>query len=177
MPQVVDISFPGFAQEVFELGEDLFDRVQVGRVGGQEQPVRASGFDGVSHRLAFVASQIVEHDDIAGPKRWHQELLDVTPEYFTIDRPIDHTWGVDPVMAQGGEEGGGAPVSMGNLGVQTLAARAPAPQGGHVGLGPCLVNEDQTGRINPALILFPSRPPAQDVRAILLGREYGFFYS
>lgn len=139
--------------------------------------MRASGFDGVSHRLAFVTAQIVEHDDIAGPKRRHQELFDVAAEYFPIDRSIDHARGINPVMAQGGKKGGGTPVSMRNFGTQTLATRPPAPQRGHVGFGPCFVNEDQTGPVNPALILFPSRPLAHDIGAILLGCEYGFFYS
>jgi hypothetical protein len=30
-------SLGGFAHEVFELGEDLFDRIEVGAVGRQEQ--------------------------------------------------------------------------------------------------------------------------------------------
>ncbi len=92
LPQVVGVSFPGFAQEVLESVEDLLNRVQVGRIGGQEQPMCASGFNGVSHRLALAASQIIEHDHIAGAKRRRQELFDVAAEYLTIDRPVDHAW-------------------------------------------------------------------------------------
>ena len=36
--------FLAFAQEVFELGEDLFDGVEVGAVGRQENQPRASRF-------------------------------------------------------------------------------------------------------------------------------------
>lgn len=37
MPCCLDGPFGGFAQEQLELGEDLFDRVEVGGVGRQEQ--------------------------------------------------------------------------------------------------------------------------------------------
>jgi hypothetical protein len=45
----------------------------------------------------------------------------------------------------------------------------------HIGLGPGLVDEDQASRINPTLIGLPLRPPARDVRAILLGGVQAFF--
>ncbi len=35
-----------FRRQVFELGEDLFDRVQVGRVFGQEEELGAGRADG-----------------------------------------------------------------------------------------------------------------------------------
>ena len=56
----------GFAQQVLELGEDLLDRVQIGRVFRQEEELGAGGADGVAHRLALVAAEIVHDDDVAG---------------------------------------------------------------------------------------------------------------
>jgi len=126
LEQVVGVSFPGFAQEVLEFGKDLLDRVQAGRVGGQEQPMCASGFNGVSHRLALVASQIIEHDHIAGAKRRHQELFDVAAEYLTIDRPVDHAWASIRSWRRAMRIVVVPPVSMGKFGLQSLAAPAPA---------------------------------------------------
>ena len=40
----------GFAQEVLELGEDLLDGIEVGRVFRQEEELGAGGADGVAHR-------------------------------------------------------------------------------------------------------------------------------
>ena len=56
------------------------------------------------------------------------------------------------------------------------AARSvPAAQRCHVGLDPRLVDEDQAGRIDPALVGFPARPLTRDVGAILFGWQDGFF--
>jgi len=46
---------------------------------------------------------------------------------------------------------------------------------GHVGLGPGLVDEDQTGRIELALMALPALPLARDVGPVLLGRVQAFF--
>jgi hypothetical protein len=46
---------------------------------------------------------------------------------------------------------------------------------GHVGLGPGLVDEDQAGRVNPALILSPLSPSPCDVGPILLAGVQAFF--
>ncbi len=162
---------------MFELGKDLLDWIEVGRVGRQEQAMCASLFDGASHGPAFVTAKVVHDDDVTGCKRWHQKLFDVASEYFAIDWPLDHTGGINPVMAQGGEKRCRAPGSVWNFCKQTLAARAPATQRRHVGFGPRLVNKNQAGRVNLGLMPFPSCPLAHDVRAILLAREYGFFYG
>ena len=45
----------------------------------------------------------------------------------------------------------------------------------HVGLDPGFIDEDETGRINPRLIFFPTRAAARPVGAILLGRQHAFF--
>jgi hypothetical protein len=37
LPYVLEASLLGFAHDVFELGEDLFDRVEIGAVGRQEE--------------------------------------------------------------------------------------------------------------------------------------------
>ena len=64
-----------------------------------------------------------------------------------------------------------------DLGDQPLAARRPAVQARHVGLGPGLVDEDQARRIDAALIFAPARPVAAYVRAILLARDERLFLS
>jgi hypothetical protein len=64
-----------------------------------------------------------------------------------------------------------------DLCAQPLAARRPAVRAGHVGLGPGLVEEDQAGRIDAALILAPLRAPTAYVRAILLARDQRLFLT
>jgi len=50
---------------MFEFGEDLLDRVQVGTVWRQEQQVGAGISDGLSDSCVFVAGKIVHNDHIA----------------------------------------------------------------------------------------------------------------
>ena len=55
-------------------------------------------------------------------------------------------------------------------------AAGAAPVGtGHVGLRPGLVDEDQAGRIKPALVALPLRAPPRHVGPILLAGAQAFF--
>ena len=59
----------GLAQQVLELGEDLFDRVQVRRVFRQEEELGPGCADELAHRFGFVTTEIVHDHDVAGAKR------------------------------------------------------------------------------------------------------------
>ena len=93
-----------------------------------------------------------------GLQRRDEDLLDVELEALAVDRPVDQPRCVDAVVAQGGQEGHGLPVAVRHLGLDPLAARRPAPERRHVGLGPGLVDEHQAGGIDAILILRPLRP-------------------
>jgi hypothetical protein len=58
---------------------------------------------------------------------------------------------------------------------EAIPASAPAPDRGHVGLGPGLVDEHQPVRINASLMPPPSCSAADNVRPILLLSEGAFF--
>jgi hypothetical protein len=64
---------------------------------------------------------------------------------------------------------------MRHLGFDPLTARRPAPQRRHIGFGPGLIDEYQTGGVDPLPILDPLRPAAGDVGAILLGGNQRLF--
>ena len=66
----------GLSQQSLELGEHLLDRVEVGRVFGQEHEARPDGSDGLSHRLSLVGAEIVEDDDVARLEGRCEELFD-----------------------------------------------------------------------------------------------------
>src|SRR6266851_5505806 len=59
----------GLAQQVLELGEDLFDRVQVRRVFRQEEELGPGWADELAHRFGFVTTEIVHDHDVAAAKR------------------------------------------------------------------------------------------------------------
>ena len=110
-----------------------------------------------------------------GWERGNEDLLYVDQEPLAVDRTVDQPGCLDPIVAQRGQEGHGLPVTVRRLRPEPLSARRPAPERRHVCLGPGLVDEDQTGRINPALILPPLRPTSRDVGTILFAGEHGFF--
>jgi hypothetical protein len=122
-----------------------------------------------------VAAEIVHDDNVTGLQGWEENFIDVNCEALTVDRAIENPWRLDPIVAQCGQEGCGLPVSVRDLGYEPAAARRPAPQGGHVGLGPGLVDEDQALRIDLALILLPLRASAGDVRTFAFAGDDAFF--
>ena len=74
---------------MFELGKDLLDRVQVGRVFRQEEQFGTDRTDELTNCFAFVAAEVVQDDDIAGPKDGQENLLDIGPKADAIDRSLD----------------------------------------------------------------------------------------
>ena len=168
-------SLGGFAHEVFELGKDLFDRVQVGRVWRQEQQLGSDAADSLAHSGSLVAGEIVHDDHIAGRQRGHKALFDIVGKTLAVDRLIKDAGCIDPVAAQGGEERHRAPMAIRHLGMKALSLGCPAPQWGHVGFCPGFINEDEARRIKPTLILLPLFAPPRDLWAKLFGGQHAFF--
>jgi hypothetical protein len=88
---------------------------------------------------------------------------------------VDGAWRLDPVASQSREEGQRSPVSVRRFGDKTLAAQAAAMGLRHVGLGPGLVDEDQAGGIELALMALPALAPPCNVRPILFACVQAFF--
>ena len=165
----------GFSHEVFELGEELLDGIEVGAVRRQKEKVSALFSDRLPRRLAFMRTEIVEDDDVAWVEGRREHLLDIGGEEFAVDRPVDNAGSIDPVMPQSRDEGERLPVAIRNLGGETLAFWSPAAQRRHVGLHPGLVDEDQPAGSDPALVGLPALALPGDVRPVLLRRQSGFF--
>ena len=174
-PCVFDSSWRCASHEVFELGEDLLDGIEIGAVGWQEDEVCAFGPDGLARRLSLMAAEIIEDDDISLDQGRSEHLLDIGGEDLAVDRSVDHPWCVDPVMAERCDEGLRLPMSEWHEGVEPLTFGAPASERSHVGLHPCLVDEDQAFGINLALMSLPAQALAGDVRSILLRWQDRFF--
>jgi hypothetical protein len=165
----------GLSHEVLELGEELLDGVQVRAVGWQKEHVGSCLPEGASCRLAFVAAEIVEDDDITFGKGRSQYLLDVEGEEFPVDGAIDDPRGIDAIDPQGCDESECLPVTVRNPRRRALSPRSPAAQRRHVGLDPGLIEEGEPFRVDAMLMGLPSLPLASDVRPILLGRQNAFF--
>lgn len=113
-------SLCGLAQQMFEFGEDLFDRIEIGTVGRQEQEACAAGPDGGPDGGFFVAGEVVENDNVAWPQRWTEFFLDPLGEARAVDRLIEDEGRIDPVVAQCGNEGHRLPMAVRHLGIEAL---------------------------------------------------------
>jgi hypothetical protein len=126
-PGGCDVARLSLSDEMFELGEDLFDGIEVGAVGRQEDEAGAFGSDDGAGGLAFAAAEVVQDDDIARREGRGEDLLDIEEEGFAVDRPIDRPRRIDPVVAQRGDEGQGLPTAVGRIGLQPSPSPAGAP--------------------------------------------------
>lgn len=160
---------------MFELGEDLFNGIEIGTVGRQEEEFCSGPAYGLSHRLPLVGPEIVHDDNVAWRERGNEHLLDIGCEASSVDGAVEHARRIDAVAAQRGDQGQRLPVTVRDPGLQPLATRRPAPDRRHVSLGPGFVDEYKPSRIEAALILLPLRPPSRDVRTALLAWQNGFF--
>jgi hypothetical protein len=88
-PAGVDGSFAGLAEQGFEFGEELLDRIEVGRIGRQVEQLCASGFDGLAHAWHLVGAEIVHHDDVAWRERRHEDLLDIGHKRIAVHRAVN----------------------------------------------------------------------------------------
>lgn len=165
----------GLAQPVFELGEELLDRIEVGGVLGQEEEPGAGRPDGVTNGLALVGAEIVHEDDVARLERGPEDRLDVLKEALAIDGAVDEPRRGDAVVPQSGQEGHGLPAAVWRLARQALAARGPSAQGRHVGLGPGLVDEDQAREVDTVLVGRPLQAAARYVRPVALAGDQRLF--
>ena len=133
----------------------------------------------IALRTAFplVGAEIVEDHGVAWLQRRHEDLLDIGAEAFAVDRAVEQAGRIDPVVSQGGKKRRGLPLALRDFVDEALSLRRPAAKPGHVGLGPSLVDEDQTPGIDAALIGSPARAMAAYVRTILLARDEGLFLN
>lgn len=122
-----------------------------------------------------MAGKIVHDNDITGFEHGYELLLDIGTEALAVDRSVEDARCGQPVIAQRSQKGQRAPVAMRCKCMQTLALRSPTPDGRHVGLDPCLVNEDEPFGIEMRLEGFPSLTSASDIGAGLFKGEQCFF--
>lgn len=174
-PHAFDGAFFGFAEQDFELCEDLLDRIEVRAIGRKEDEPCARSSDGFSDSGALVGAEIVHDDNVAGLERWHQQLLDIGTEALAVDRPVDDAGRSNPVVPERCEEGHRPPMAVRSLSLERDAPSPPTMGTGHVGLRPGLIDEDQTGGFDFRLVPSPPGAATRDIRAILLRREHGFF--
>jgi hypothetical protein len=172
---VVDGALLGGAHPVLDLGEGLFDRIEVGRVWRQIPEPCAGRFDQASQGSRFMAAEIVHDDDVARLKLRNENLLNIGAEAFTVDRTVKQARRGEAVAAQGAKESQRPPVAVWCEAPHPLAFWRPSAQWGHIGLDPGFVDKDQAPGIEPGLPGVPALASTCDVGACSLEGEQRFF--
>jgi hypothetical protein len=130
------------SEERLELGERLFDRVEVGAIGRQKSDLRTDGFNRGADLRLFVHHEVIEDDDIAGSERRRQDLVDVGEKADMVDRAIEDCWGADPVDRQRGDHRRRLPVTTRSMVVQPGPPRTAPVAAQQIGGDAALVQKD-----------------------------------
>lgn len=76
----------------------------------------------LTHELSPVAAEIVHDHHVVCRKRRHQHPLDIGPKARAVHCSVEKPGGVDAIHPQGGDEGHGVPMAIGDLGRESGAA-------------------------------------------------------
>ena len=163
------------AEQLLDLAEDHFDRIQIGAIRGQVLQLRLSRFDPFSNTCTFVARQVVHDHDVTRLKLGDEHLLDERFEHITVDGSIDDGRTLHAFDAQCRDQRGRLPVSVRPLVDQAFTTRRTPAKPGHVGLGPRFIDEDQSSGIRVLGPGTPLGPSLYDIRAVLFRRTERFF--
>jgi hypothetical protein len=111
------------AKGCFELGESLFDGIEVGAIGWQVAQRRAGPRNRFFDASDFVTGErstpdapggrrVVHDHDVAVAQGWGEKVLDIGQETRSVHRTIKDTGRGDLIMAQGGDECRRHPMAM-----------------------------------------------------------------
>jgi hypothetical protein len=162
-------------QKRFQLREGEFDRIEIGTVGREKAKARPDAFDGGLDLWLFVHREIVEDDDVAGPERRHQRLLDVCQKAGIVDRPIEDHRRMDAISAKRRDECVHLPMATRRVIAQPHPSRAAAISTEQVRRDAGFVNEDIAARVVQRQRVLPASARGRHISAPLFVGVYRFF--
>lgn len=165
----------GGPQQRLELGERLFDGIQIRTVGREESEVSADRFDGGAHGRLFVEREIVEHDDVAGPEGRHEHLFDIREEHGVIERPIEDRGGGQAFGRESRDHRVELPLATRRVVPKALAAGAATVAAQQIGGHAAFIEKHIPARVAERLSELPSPARGRDVRPALFVGVYRFF--
>ena len=164
------------SEERLELGERLFDRIEVGTVRRQKPDLRADGLNRGADLRLFVHHEVIEDDDIARSERRCQDVFHVGEKADIVDRAIEDRRGADPVDRQRGDPRRrlsmttrGVVVQPGAPGTATIAAQK-------IGGDAALIHKDILAGVVQRQRVTPRAALRGDVSPSLFVGVDGFFY-
>ena len=165
----------GGAHERFQFRECHLDRIEVGTVRRQKADLCADGFNGRAHLGLFVDGEIVEHHDIAAPKRRDEHLLHVGPKAGVIEGPIEHGRRREPMGPQRRDDRVRFPMTARGVIAQPHAAETAPIAAQQIGRDAAFIDEDVLPRVAERQPIAPAPALSGDVGATLFVGVYRFF--
>jgi len=108
------------SHERLELGEGLFDRVEVGTVAAVEK-LGTAGLNGLPDAGDLMGRQIVHNDDVARLQSWCQHPFDPGEEATLRSSARREAWARQSYQRQAAHESDGLPVTVRDCGAATFA--------------------------------------------------------
>jgi hypothetical protein len=172
---LIERSWSRGAEERFQFGKGLFDRIEVRTVRRQKPDVRPGRFNRGTDLRLLMNREVVEHDDVARPQRGHQDLFDVGAERGRVDGAIEDRRRGEPVDVQSGDDGVRLPMAARGVVMQAGAARAAAIPTQQIGGDAALIEKDVLVHIAQRLPCLPLATGRCDIRTALFVGVYRFF--
>jgi hypothetical protein len=89
------------SEQGLKLGEDLLDRIEIGRVFRQEYKARPDVADRLPHRFSLVRAEIIEDHDVARLEGRDEKLLDIGAKALAIDRSVEQAGRIRSAFSEG----------------------------------------------------------------------------
>lgn len=172
---VVERAWLARAEKRLQLRKDLFDRIEVGAVGGQEAERGARAFDGDPDVGVFVDGQVIEHHHVARLQRRDEHLFDIGQKAGGVNRAIEDTRRGEGLGPERCDHRVRLPVPARCVIVQPRPAEAPPVAAQEIGGHAALVEKDIAPRLADRQALAPPAALGGDVRTPLLVGVYRFF--
>lgn len=95
----------GCPHPVFDFGECLFDRIEIGRVRWQVPEPCTGHPNRLPDSGRLMGAEIIHDDNVAWLQHGHKLLLDIGAEAGAVDRPVEDARRSELITTQGAEEG------------------------------------------------------------------------
>lgn len=122
----------GRTQKLFDFAPPLFNRVEVGTVGGQEASRRATVLNKGKACLVFVRGKVVDNDDVVRAQGGTENLADIFAENILRGCPLDRHTGLGTIKTKGRNQGRRIPVTVRSVIDNPLPGAASSSQARHV---------------------------------------------
>jgi len=138
-----------------ELGEGIFDRIEVGTVRRQIAKFGATGLDSLPDADDLVGGQIVHDDDVAWAQGRRQHLLDPGEEALSVHRTVQKHRCNKARELEAADKSDGFPMTVRNRCTAALALWRPATKACHLRRKSALIDKDQVFGVKIVLALCP----------------------